>query len=417
MKRIIIEQKRDKLMFAMLEESLLTEFYMEQPQKKQLVGNIYKAKVMNVLPGMQAAFVSIGHEKNAFLYIDDVLPAHLEKVPKIKPSIRDLLREGQEIVVQVAKDPMESKGARVTTHYSLPGRWLVYMPNADYVAVSKKIVSDSEQERLKRIGEQIRQPGEGLIVRTVAEVANLEALEEDLNALREVWQTMLQRVPGSKAPQLLHAEQSLAQRLLRDTLTDQIEEVWLSKSLDIERLQHYVGSLSPLLEKRLNVFPENISKMREFGVPEELERAYRNKIRLSSGGFLRVDRTEALTVIDVNTGKYTGSTGLDDTVFETNLEAASAIAWLLRLRDIGGIVIIDFIDMAKEEHRQAVTGRLLEAAKSDRTRLQIVGWTRLGLLEMTRMKVRANLDAVMLEHCSACGSQSAKAPELSSWFV
>jgi ribonuclease G len=402
MQRIVVQCENGLVRAALLHGEQLVEYYAERQVNKPLVGNVYKGRVVNVLPGMQAAFVQIGLEKNAFLYIDDVLPAHLEKVPKVKPSISEVLKEGQELLVQVAKEPIGTKGARVTTHISIPGRWLVYMPNADYIAVSRKIESETERERLKRIGEELRDGEEGMIVRTVAEEVSKQALKNDLAALREIWFQIMKHSINAPVPTELFRELDMVERLVRDIMTEQVTELVINDPIRADKVRSIVKDIDESWAERVVVSPGS-ALMKRYGIDDKLEKALRSKIWLDSGGYIIIDRTEALTVIDVNTGKFTGSIDLEETVFRTNLEAAEDIARLLRLRDIGGIIIIDFIDMSEESHRDEVLARLAEALKKDRTKAQVVGWTKLGLVEITRKKVREDLDEVFFENCSACG--------------
>lgn len=410
MQRILVQCENGLVRTALMDGDRLVEYYAERQENKALAGSVYKGRVVNVLPGMQAAFVQIGLEKNAFLYIDDVLPAHLEKVPKVKPSIAEVLREGQELLVQVAKEPIGTKGARVTTHISIPGRWLVYMPDADYVAVSRKIASDGERERLKRIGEELREGEEGLILRTVAEGETREALAGDLALLRRVWRGIQERFERHGGPGEMYRELDMMDRLVRDILTDQVIELIVDDGDKAERVSSIVREIDPTWVERVSVYRDSgVPVMKKYGVDDQLERALRPKIWLNSGGYIVVDRTEALTVIDVNTGKYTGSVDLEQTVYRTNMEAAEEIARLLRLRDIGGIIIVDFIDMSEDGHRSDVVECLAEALRMDRTKAQVVGWTRLGLLEITRKKVRENLDDLFFEPCATCAG-SGKQP-------
>lgn len=402
MQQIIVHCEEGYANVALFDEGRLTEYFVERPRGKQLVGNIYKGRVVNILPGMQAAFVHIGLEKNAFLYIDDVLPAHLEKVPAVKPSIVDVLREGQELIVQVAKEPLGTKGARVTTHISIPGRWIVYMPEADYVGVSRKVEPEDERNRLKEIGEQLRKSGEGLILRTVAQDEAASALEHDLNHLRSRWQTIQREAEHTKGVGEIYREQDMIERLVRDMFTAQVERLLIDDPVKGEVVKKYVSEVSTDFAERVHLYQDDISLVRRYKIDEELEKVFRPKIGLKSGGYMIIDRTEALTVVDINTGKFTGSNSLEETVFQTNLEAAEEIARILRLRDIGGIIIVDFIDMNEERHRTMIVEQLTEWMKKDRTKSLVVGWTRLGLLEITRKKVRENLDDLFFKKCVCC---------------
>jgi len=402
MKQLFVHCARNATHTALLEDGRLTEFSVERSEGHSIVGNLYKGRVVNVLPGMQAAFVDIGLAKNAFLYVDDALHPHLDKQPKDKPSISELLKPGDETIVQVMKEPLGGKGARVTTHYSLPGRWLVYMPHADYVGVSKKIEQEQERSRLKNLAEQLREPGEGIILRTNAEGESAEALEEDLKALRSVWNDIRERGVAAAAPEELHRDFGLVQRMVRDVFTPDTEEVVIDDEAAYREAASYLRRTAPSLENRIRLYEESVPLYDKFGINEQLGKAFQPRIWLRSGGYLVWDRTEALTVIDVNTGKYTGTVDLEETVFRTNMEAALEIARLLRLRDVGGIVIVDFIDMEKEEHRHQVVQQLENSMKRDRTKCQVLGWTRLGLLEITRKKARANVESYFYETCAAC---------------
>ncbi|GAA3408322.1 Rne/Rng family ribonuclease [Paenibacillus hodogayensis] len=403
MKQIIVHCRDSLTQVALLEDRVLTEFYAERSAEKQLVGSVYNGKVVNVLPGMQAAFVDIGLEKNAFLYIDDLLPAHLEKIPSVKPSISELVKPGQELLVQVTKEPLGSKGARITTHFSLPGRWIVYMPNADYVGVSRKIGSEQERSRLKDVAERLRRPGEGLIIRTVAENETLEALERDFNVMRNDWSSVVRRSETSGAPTLLYREAGVLDRVVRDAFTDHVDELVIDDPVRGEVLVNRVREMSGELADRIHIYRGHEHVQSAYKVREQLERAMKRKVWLKSGGYLVLDRTEALTVIDVNTGKFTGTDDPEATVFTTNAEAAEEIARLLRLRDIGGIVLVDFIDMTSDKHRAEIAALLEEAFRRDRTKTFAVGWTKLGLMEITRKKARESLDDSMFTACNMCG--------------
>ena len=402
MKQLFIHCSPNVTQSALLENGKLTEFHVEKVAGTSLIGNLYKGKVVNVLPGMQAAFVDIGLSKNAFLYVDDALHPHLDKQPKDKPSISDLLKPGDELLVQVMKEPLGGKGARVTTHFSLPGRWLVYMPGADYIGISKKIDAEAERIRLKSLAEDLRQDGEGLIMRTNAEGVSRASLEEDLNGLRRIWRDVLAGSERTEAPLQLHKDSGLVHRLIRDVITPDTEEVIIDDEAILLGAKEYVRQAVPGLQDRVRLYGESQSMFDRFGIKEQLDKAFQTRVWLKSGGYLVWDQTEALTVIDVNTGKYTGSASLEDTVFQTNWEAAEEIARLLRVRDVGGIIIVDFIDMEADEHRQQVVHRLETTMKKDRTKCQVVGWTRLGLLEITRKKARENAMNYFYEPCAAC---------------
>lgn len=406
MKQMIVNCEPKFTQMALIEEGKLVEFATERSQSESLVGSFYKGRVVNVLPGMQAAFVDIGHKKNAFLYVDDVLHPHLEKQPKIKPSIEELLKVGQEVVVQVMKESLRGKGPRVTTHYSLPGRWIVYMPIADYVAVSKKIQRESERTRLKVLCEQMRNHGEGIIVRTVSQDEQREAVQGDLDFLRTQWDMIQERAKQSEAPSLLHQDLSIVQRLIRDALDPTQDELVINNTRGAEEAEVYLSEMTNGVHIPIKIYHGTESIFKTYGIRDQLDKGLSRKVTLSSGGTIVWDHTEALTVIDVNTSKYTGGYSLEDTVTLTNLQAAEEIARLIRLRDVGGIIVIDFIDMEQEAHRQSVVDILELIMKKDRAKSQIVGWTKLGLLEITRKKVRGDTSVIFdrtCDHCSGTG--------------
>jgi ribonuclease G len=402
MKQLFVHSTRSLTQSALLEDGRLSEFSVERSEGHALVGNLYKGRVVNVLPGMQAAFVDIGLSKNAFLHVDDALHPHLDKQPKEKPPIADLLSAGDELIVQVMKEPLGGKGARVTTHFSLPGRWLVYMPFADYVGISKKIEQESERNRLRALADELRRPGEGIILRTNAAAENRDALAADLESLRRIWEDAFRLGEGSKATAELHRDSGLVERMIRDVITPDTEELIFDDPGCLDEAKAYLRKTAPAWETRARLYRGSTPLFTKFGIQEQIDRAFQPQIRLASGGYLVWDQTEALTVIDVNTGKYTGSIDLEETVFRTNLEAADEIARLLRLRDVGGIIIVDFIDMEKDEHRQQVEQLLETTMKRDRTKCQAVGWTRLGLLEITRKKARESVSSFFFETCPTC---------------
>jgi ribonuclease G len=403
MKQMIVHCSQHMTRMALLENGRLVEYAAERDQQQGLVGSFYKARVINVLPGMQAAFVDIGQKKNAFLYVDDVLHPHLEKQPAVKPSIETLLQPGQELIVQVRKEPRGGKGARVTTHYTLPGRWIVYMPFAEYVGVSKKIIRESERNRLKGIGERLRKPEEGIILRTVSEDEPQVAVEGDLSLLRAQWENITRRALVAESPALLHSDLSIVQRFIRDALNPQQDELILDSANAVREAEAFLDDMAPGGYKPVGLYSGKVSIFTAYGVQEQLHRGFGRKITLEGGATLIWDEVEALTVIDVNTAQYTGGTSLEETVTRTNMLAAEEIGRLIRLRDTGGIIIIDFIDMEQEDHRVMVTECLERVISRDRTKTHILGWTRLGLLEMTRKKARHDSAGFAPAICQCCG--------------
>ncbi|WP_052948027.1 Rne/Rng family ribonuclease [Aneurinibacillus tyrosinisolvens] len=404
MKKIVINSTNREKRVAVLEQGRLVELYIERPDEQRIVGNIYKGKVENILPGMQAAFIDIGTGKNAFLYVDDCRPPANEDSQggKKQPSINEVLTKGQEVVVQITKEPIGTKGARATMQISLPGRYLVFMPHVRYIGVSRKIQQEKERERLKSLALDILEPEEGVIIRTLAERAGKEEFESDIRFLRARWQNAWGEGKEKKSPSLIYRELDLVSRVVRDMLSEEVEECI------IDSRPHYTEVLSLLshfrsgLKEKVSLYPGKEGIFSHYSIEADIERALKRKVWLKSGGYLVIDQTEAMTVFDVNTGKYTGSYDLEETVVKTNLEACREIARQLRLRDLGGIIIIDFIDMAKEEHRQSVRACMENELRKDRTKTHLLDFTQLGLLEMTRKKERQNLADVLMKPCPAC---------------
>jgi ribonuclease G len=403
-KQIMVSQDGRELRVAILEDGRTVEYYAErQVNPACLVGNIYKGRVANVLPGMQAAFVDIGLEKNAFLYIDDALAGmQAGHSPDRKPKITELLREGQEIFVQVSKEPVGTKGARVTTQLTLAGRYLVLMPGSPYIGVSRRIENEEERERIRLIAERVRDPETGVIVRTAAEGVEEKLLEQDYQFLRGVYERMKKSAKAVRTPGVVYRDLDLLARSVRDFFTEDVEEYWIDDHEGYETVRELLGHTMPHLLERVHLYKGRENLFAAHRVEQELEKALRRKVWLKSGGYLVIDQTEALTAIDINTGKYIGSSSLEETVLKTNLEAAREIARQLRLRDIGGIIIVDFIDMRDPEHQEQVLAELKEQLKKDRTRAHILGLTQLGLLEMTRKKVRQALEEGMMRSCPYC---------------
>lgn len=411
-KKIVVDVQHGQTRVALLEDNKLVELYVEGEETQRLVGNIYRGKVTNVLPGMQAAFVDIGLDKNAFLYVGDINTdksifefqnTTAESADKNKNiSIRDIIKEGQEITVQVLKEPIGTKGARVTTHITLPGRYLVLMPTVNYVGVSRRIEDESERQRLKQIAERIKPAEMGLIVRTAARGRTYEDFIPDMEFLCRLWAKIQQKEWRGKVPRLLYQDEDLIYRTIRDLYTPDVDKLIINSKEEYEKALELIEVLTPNLRDRVELFESKDGIFEYFGIEAEIEKVIQKKVWLKNGGYIIIDTTEALTVIDVNTGKFVGSKNLEDTVLKTNLEAAREIAHQVRLRDIGGIIIIDFIDMEKEEHRQMVLDVLKQAFKKDRTKTNVIGFTSLGLVEMTRKKVRQRLTSKLLKPCPYC---------------
>ncbi len=406
-KKIIVNCNNRATRVAILENGKLVELYIERPLEYRIIGNLYKGTVANVLPGMQAAFVDIGLEKNAFLYVDDVFTDihNDESPPPSRSAIDKLLKVGEEVVVQAVKEPFGTKGARVTGQVTLPGRYLVLVPGADYIGVSRRIESQVEKERLRREAGQIRPPEMGLIVRTVAEGADAQSLNQDLQFLMQLWYRVLARFQQKTAPAVLYQDLALTCRIVRDLFVEDFNSFLIDNEHEHEKVCEMLDCYAPQLKKKVCLYNRSEPIFERYGVEKELEKALQGQVWLKSGGYLVFDETEALTVVDVNTGRYTGRRNLADTILKTNLEAAEEIARQIRLRDIGGIIIIDFIDMAIEEHRQKVLSKLHESIKHDRTKTYVLGLTSLGLVEMTRKKVRQDLAEVLQQHCPYCNGR------------
>ncbi|NLO89262.1 MAG: Rne/Rng family ribonuclease [Clostridia bacterium] len=400
-KEILIQADEDDTRVAVLEEGRLVEIYFGK--YRGLVGNIFKGKVANVLPGIQAAFIDIGLEKNAFLYAGDVVSG-TENAGKNKNgpgNIEHLLKPGQEIMVQVTKEPLDKKGARLTTQISIPGRFAVLMPYLDYVGVSRKIKDEEERDRLRAAATELKPDGMGIIVRTVAEGISPEELNEDIRYLTGLWEEILERNERERAPAVLYRERDLVERTVRDLFNDKVVRLQINDRKIYDRVCGLLGDNEFQLKNRIFLF-EDEDLFEKYNIPHQVMRALRHKVWLKCGGFIIIEHMEALTAIDVNTGKYIGSRDLEETIFKTNLDAAVEIARQLRLRNIGGIIIIDFIDMAKEEHRQRVLEVLERELEKDKTHTKIMGLTRLGLVEITRKKEYRPLEGVLLQKCPHC---------------
>lgn len=415
---IIVDIGLEESRVALLEDKELVEIYVERPHHERLVGNIYRGRVSSVLPGMQAAFIDIGYEKNAFLYVGDAI-VQKEFVEEDEVyqdfkgyNIEELLRPGQEITVQVIKEPIGTKGPRVTTHITLPGRQLVLLPNADYVGISRRIEEENERSRLKKMAEKLKPKGMGLIVRTAYEGRNSEDFSNDLNFLLKLWEKIKQKEKGGPTPRCIHKDLSLIYRAVRDMFTWSTDKFIINDRQEYAKVLELVEMISPAMKLRVEYFSKNIDLFEYYQIEPKISKALARKIWLKCGGYIVIDLTEALTVIDVNTGKYVGGSNLEETVLKTNIEAAKEIAKQLRLRDIGGIIVIDFIDMKEYSHQQAVLDTLKQALRKDRTKTTVVGMTGLGLIEMTRKKVRQVLSSVMLSECPYCdGTGKILSPE------
>jgi ribonuclease G len=404
---IVVDVSFDQTRVALLEDGELSEIYIERYSNRRTVGNIYKGKVENILPGMQAAFVNIGLEKNAFLYVRDVyvdLEDMDDGVDIISHlSIKDVLKKGQEVLVQVAKEPIDGKGARVTTNITLPGRYMVLLPNAKYVGVSRRIECEEERNRLKAIAQSIKPDDMGLIIRTAAEGKDIKDFKQDLALLKKIWKGIKKKEKAISAPRIIHKDLNLVLKTVRDMFTNNIDKFTINSNTEHKKVLELVDLISPKLKERVVLFDKNQNLFDYYDIERRIADALRRKVLLENGGSIVIDQTEAFTSIDVNTGRFVGSIDLKDTVLRTNLEAAREIARQLRLRDIGGIIIVDFIDMDNQEHIRQVLDELKASLKKDRTRTNVLGMTQLGLVEITRKKAGRRIDSVLQKPCPFCG--------------
>lgn len=396
---------------ALLENGILQEVYIERASRRGLISNIYKGKVSRVLPGMQAAFVDIGLERTAFLHASDIARRNGSEENNGEvtvPDIRELIREGQEVVVQVVKDPLGSKGARLTMFITLPSRFLVFLPSGNGVGVSARIEDEDERVRLREEVDGMLSGDEqigGVIVRTAAEGMSRDALRADLEFLRKLWAVVQVECRKGKVKALIHEDLPLPIRVLRDLVTSDVERILVDSETDFEKMKAFTQSFLPELEPMLELYKRRRPIFDLHGTEDEIRKALERSISLKSGGYVIIDQTEAMTTIDVNTGAFVGHRNLEETIYRTNLEAAVTIARQLRLRNLGGIVIIDFIDMEEEDHRERVMQMLEQSMARDHARHQITPVSPLGLVEMTRKRTRESLQHILCEDCSNCAGR------------
>ncbi|MGY8870009.1 MAG: ribonuclease G [Pseudomonadales bacterium] len=400
---------------AVIENGMPQEIYVERSTKRGIVGNIYKGKVVRVLPGMQAAFIEIGLERAAFIHVEDVLPQQSNGEEKNSISISHVLREGQALVVQVTKDPIGTKGARLTTHISIPSRYLVYMPGNSHIGVSQRIEDVEERERLRSALQKCVAMDEsdtaGYILRTVAEGASETELVADVQFLKRLWKAIEAGTVTASVPSIVYEDLPLNMRALRDMAHAGIERIRIDSRETFQKAQSFSKALVPEIYDHLEYYPGERPIFDLYNVEDEMQRALGRKVDLKSGGYLIFDQTEAMTTVDVNTGGFVGHRNLEETIFKTNLEAATAIGRQLRLRNLGGIIIIDFIDMEMVEHQQQVLRTLERVLERDHAKCKVTGVSELGLVEMTRKRTRESLEHILCEPCSQCqGRGSIKTP-------
>jgi ribonuclease G len=429
-KEMIVSSNGHETMVAILEDDLVAEVFVERERQRGVVGNVYKGRVSKVLPGMQSSFIDVGLERDGFLYVDDVIDT-MEEFDKLasdddderrdrngerdrpKPKIEDLLREGQEILVQVVKEPLGTKGARLTSHVTMAGRFLVFMPTVDHVGVSRKIESREERGRLRGIVREFRDARGftgGVIIRTAAAARPSEDIVSDLEAFHRIWTEIRHRTESSRAPAVVYREQSLVSKLLRDLLTEEFQAIRIDDQQEYQRTLELVERIMPNLAPKVKLYTKPYPIFEEYGVQAEIDKALKSKVWLKSGGSIVINQTEALVAIDVNTGRYVGkkSAGrLEDTIVKTNLEAVKEIVRQIRLRDLGGIIVLDFIDMEEKKNRQKILQTVEQELKKDRSPSKALAVADFGLVIITRKRVKQSLERVFTEPCPYCSGTGA----------
>jgi len=415
-KQLVINVIAPETRVALLEDDTVVELFVERERHLEVSGNIYKARVQRVMPGMQAAFVDIGMPQAAFMHVDDVAVGlngyggsenHTAVENEVYPGkpvrpIEELITENQELMVQIVKSPIGTKGARVTNYITLPGRFLVFMPFSSHVGVSKRIESADERERLKNLISSMRPTDQGFIARTVSEGAPAKQLQGEMRFLQKVWDTVQGRYRALAAPSLVHRELSISLRAIRDLMTHEVQKVVIDDLFEYESVNAFLDLIMPSMKEAVELYEGNEPIFDAFQIEGDISRALKRRVWLKSGGYVVIERTEALVAIDVNTGRYLGKHNLEDTILKTNLEAVREIAYQVRLRNIGGIIIIDFIDMTRRNSQKKVFEALQEALKKDRSKTHVLPLTELGLVQMTRKRTRKSLSGILCEMCACC---------------
>jgi ribonuclease G len=403
---ILINVTPSEVRAALLENGILQEVYIERAARRGVISNIYKGRVSRVLPGMQAAFIDIGLQRTAFLHVSNIVrPENGDGTDDDLPDIRELVKEGEDVLVQVVKDPLGNKGARLTTFITLPSRHLVLLPAGESVGISARIEDEEERERLRSVVAELLDEADlecGAIVRTVAEGASVEDLRADLKFLLKLWSVVQERCSKGQVKTLIHEDLSLPLRVLRDLVTSDVEHILVDSEQDFDAMHEFAETFLPSVAPMLEFYRRRRPIFDLHTIEEEIRKALDRSIPLKSGGYIIFDQTEAMTTIDVNTGAYVGHRNLEETIYRTNLEAAVAIARQLRLRNLGGIIIIDFIDMEEADHRDNVLQLLEQSLANDHARHQITPVSPLGLVEMTRKRTRESLQHILCEECPSC---------------
>ncbi len=417
MKRdILISVDANEKQVAILEDGKLEEFYIDRADGNHMFGNIYKGKVKTVVPGIGAAFVDLGTKKDGFLYVTDALKSPLdldaefdekaqqeERRREALRPIEEVLKVGQEVIVQVVKEPIRNKGPRLTTHFSIPARYLVMMPGVEKVGVSRRIEDRKERERIRSIFQQIELPkGVGFIVRTAGEGKNAKEFTRDIRYLIRLWKKIHASISQKKAPSSIHQELNLVERIIRDHLVEETDRMVVDHRDMYRRIQRFLSLYLPGQKIDLELYQDKVTLFERYNIEKEIERTFQKNVFLKSGGHIVIEQTEGLVAIDVNTGKFTGHRNLEETVTKTNMEAAWEVARQLRLRDVGGIIIIDFIDMERAEHRRNLFHAFKEALRKDRAKTNLLKMSELGLVEMTRQRIRPSLESAVYNTCPYC---------------
>ncbi|RJX32633.1 MAG: ribonuclease G [Oxalobacter sp.] len=404
---ILVNITPQETRIAIIQQGVVQELHVERTLSRGLAGNIYLGKVVRVLPGMQSAFVDIGLERAAFLHVADIFEANPHNSSNPPAPIERILHDGQTVLVRVIKDPMGTKGARLSTQISIAGRMLVYLPQEKHIGISQRIEDESEREALRERLQNLTGSDEkgGFIVRTIADDATDAEFQSDINYLKKIWESIQEAERTQAPPQLLYQDLSLAQRVLRDFVHDNVATIHVDSRKNHHALTEFAARYTPGVLDRLQHYTGDRPIFDLYGVEDEIQRALSRRVDLKSGGYLIIDQTEAMTTIDVNTGGFVGGRNFDDTIFKTNLEAAHAIARQLRLRNLGGIIILDFIDMENPEHRDAVLAELNKTLAADRTKVSVSDFSELGLVEMTRKRTRESLAHILCEVCPACSGK------------
>jgi ribonuclease G len=414
-KQIIVNINPNEIRVSLLENGILAEVHIERSSEEVAAGNVYKGRVSRVLPGMQAAFIELGLEKAAFLHTSDITPEQAadgdldlgsdsppQRQRRDYGPIEKKIKKGDELIVQISKEPMGTKGARITSYLSLPGRYAVYLPGSPQVGVSKRIGNDKERRKLRDAVNEVRPADAGVIVRTSAQTIRPADVAKDVKRLASQWEEIKRKAAKTRAPALLHSDLDLVLRCVRDMLSNEIDEIAVDSEPESRRIQEFVSSFMPDLAARVEYFDQLVPIFDHYGVEGQISRATEAKVWLKSGGYLVIDQGEALTMVDVNTGKFVGRKSQEETVLLTNLEAASAVVDQLRLRNIGGIIIIDFIDMEQADSRRQVSERLEKSLSRDKARTSILRISELGLVQMTRKRTRENLERLLSAPCPYC---------------